>query len=172
MLRVIPLDLDEANAAVSAWHRHHEPVRGHRWSLGCVDDAGVLHGAAIAGRPLARALPLRAVLEVARCSTDGYRNACSILYAACARAGRAQGYEFAQTYILDEESGVSLLAAGWEPAYTTRVRGQWVHAGRPRRDDGPEAAKQLWWKRLNPPQPAELTLPSGGDEPPTLFAAL
>lgn len=169
MLRVVPLDLDEANAAVAAWHRHHEPVVGHRWSVGCVDDDGVLHGAAIAGRPLARALPDRAVLEVARCVTDGHPNACSILYAACARAARAQGYERAQTYILDEETGVSVLAAGWVPAYTTRIRGQWVHAGRPRRDDGPEAAKQLWFKELNHRQPGELTIPGDDGDVLSLF---
>lgn len=169
MIRVVPLDLDEANAMVAAHHRHHEPVRGHRWSIGVVDDAGVLHGAAIAGRPLARLLPDRAVLEVSRVVTDGTPNACSMLYAACARAGRAQGYEVAHTYILDEETGVSVLAAGWEPAYTTRVRGQWVHGGQPRRDDGPEAAKQLWFKRLNPPQPVELVVPVAADAPPSLF---
>ena len=31
--------------------RHHQPSQGHRFSLGVMDPSGVLHGAAIVGRP-------------------------------------------------------------------------------------------------------------------------
>ena len=33
-LRVIPLNLDEANMLVETLHRHHSPVVGHKFSLG------------------------------------------------------------------------------------------------------------------------------------------
>ena len=112
-LTVIPLELKEANAFVAKLHRHHKPVVGHRFSIGCVDDGGILRGAAIVGRPVARlAGHPRDVLEVTRLCTDGTHNACSILYAAAAKAGKALGYKRIQTYTLPIEGGASLRAAG------------------------------------------------------------
>ena len=114
-LFVVPLELSEANAFVERHHRHHSSAQGHRFSLGVIDPAGNLHGACIVGRPVARlAGSPRDVLEVTRLVTDGTKNACSILYAAAARAGRAMGYLRIQTYILDSEPGTSLDAAGWD----------------------------------------------------------
>ena len=113
-LRVVPLELTEANATVAAWHRHHKPVQGHRFSLGVIDDEDQIRGAVIIGRPVARlAGHPRQVLEVTRLVTDGSPNACSMLYAAAARAGKAMGFARIQTYILEEEEGVTLRAAGW-----------------------------------------------------------
>ena len=114
-LRVIPLELVEANALVRRWHRHHQPCQGHRFSIGVVNECGELVGAIIVGRPVARlAGSPRQVLEVTRLVTDGTPNACSILYGAAARAGKAMGYQRIQTYILDYETGISLLASGWQ----------------------------------------------------------
>lgn len=113
-LRVVPVELDEANALVTALHRHHQPAVGHRFSIGCVTADGTLVGAAIVGRPVARlAGTPRAVLEVVRLVTDGTPNACSMLYAAAARAGKALGFERIQTYVLASEPGTSLKASGW-----------------------------------------------------------
>ena len=39
------IELKEANAFVSLRHRHHKPVAGHRFSLGCYHD-GTLCGVA------------------------------------------------------------------------------------------------------------------------------
>lgn len=94
---VVPLSLADANALVSAWHRHSKPVRGHRFSIGA-HDGDHLVGAAIVGRPRARALPASEVVEVLRLVTDGTPNACSFLYGASARAARALGYRLAITY--------------------------------------------------------------------------
>ena len=114
-LSVIPIELSDANTAISAWHRHHQPCVGHRFSIGVVDDAGVLHGAAVVGRPVARlAGDPSQVLEVTRLVSNGTRNVCSMLYSAAARAGRELGFLRIQTYILaDEETGISLKASGW-----------------------------------------------------------
>jgi hypothetical protein len=148
-LHVVPLELAEANRLVAQWHRHHQPSQGHRFSLGVIDNDGGLHGAAIVGRPVARlAGSPRDVLEVVRLVTDGTPNACSILYAAAARAGLAMGYRSIQTYILDDEPGVTLTAAAWTldgPA----GGGQWKHTdGRARRTDQPTGLKARWSKRL------------------------
>ena len=113
-LRVIPVELVEANAFVAAMHRHHKPCVGHRFSIGCISDDGLLVGVAIVGRPVARlAGSPREILEVSRLATDGTPNACSVLYAAAARAGKAMGYKRIQTYTLPAEGGASLRATGW-----------------------------------------------------------
>ncbi len=148
-LYVIQLELSEANALVEQWHRHHKRAQGHRFSLGVIDGAGELHGAAIVGRAVARlAGHPRDVLEVVRLVTDGTPNACSILYAAAARAGAAMGYRRIQTYIMDAEPGTSLRAAGWTDEGTAGG-GTWKHTdGRPRRQDQPTGPKVRWAKML------------------------
>lgn len=149
-LQIVSLDLDEANELVANWHRHHEPVVGHRFSIGALDTDRVrLVGAAIVGRPVARLVNHRRVLEVTRLVTDGHKNACSFLYAASARVGRELGYEKIQTYILDEETGVSLLAAGWTCEGVGFGGGDGWQNREGRRDDQPTNPKQRWFKMLN-----------------------
>lgn len=163
-LHTVPLELTEANAFVTLHHRHHKPSQGHRFSLGCVDKDGTLHGAAIVGRPVARlAGSPRDVLEVVRLVTDGTPNACSILYAAAARVGRALGFLRIQTYVLGTELGTSLLASGWH--YNGEAGGgQWKHTdGKPRRTDQPTELKGRWSKDLAE-RPALLTIPDVPDE--------
>ena len=113
MLDICPISLAEANAFVAEHHRHHKPVVGHKFSIGCTDGEKIV-GVAIVGRPVARYLDDGWTLEVNRCCTDGTRNACSMLYAAAWRAARAMGYHKLITYILDTEPGTSLKAAGWK----------------------------------------------------------
>lgn len=149
-MRVIPLTLDRANALVAEWHRHHKPARGHRYSLGLVDDVGALRGAAIVGRPVARQVDQHSVAEVTRLVTDGIPNGCSILYGAAARVARAMGFERIQTYILAEEPGVTLRAAGWTLDHVT-LGGRWSYGRRPGNDDHPTGPKQRWSRTLNPP---------------------
>lgn len=91
-IEICPITLREANAYVEQHHRHHKPVVGHKFSIGCSDGDKIV-GVAIIGRPVARHLDDGWTLEVTRCCTDGTRNACSILYAAAWRAARAMGYK-------------------------------------------------------------------------------
>src|SRR4051812_40014079 len=107
-MRVKPLTLKQANELVAELHRHHKPVVGHRFSIGIEDDDGVLHGAAICGRPVARMTDQNRVLEVTRLVTDGTKNGCSMLYAASARTAQAMGFDRIQTFILESEPGTSL----------------------------------------------------------------
>ena len=164
-LFVIPIELEEANATVDAWHRHHAPCQGHRFSLGVVDEQGKLHGACIIGRPVARlAGEPRKVLEVTRLVTDGTYNCCSMLYSAAARAGKEMGFEKIQTYILsDEETGTSLKASGWR-SEGIAGGGQWKHTdGKPRRTDQPISKKIKWSKVLNENKPSLTFVPKFSD---------
>lgn len=146
-MRLVHVELKEANEFVGLLHRHHKPVTGHRFSLGCKDTE--LRGVAIVGRPVGGQHQYD-WLEVTRLCTDGTRNACSFLYQAAARAGKALGYARIQTYILREETGISLKASGWTFDRMSHPAG-WHH-------DGPRAArivedhlmdrKQLWFRDL------------------------
>lgn len=113
MLEITPLTLKEANNFVQRHHRHHKPTAGHKFSLG-VRKEGKLVGVAICGRPVSRILDDGYTLEVNRMCTDGTKNACSILYGAAYRVAKAMGYHKVLTYILEDESGTSLKAAGYE----------------------------------------------------------
>lgn len=148
-LFVYPLTLKQANDLVAQLHRHHKPAVGHRFSLGVRDDQGTPHGACIVGRPVARMTDQYAVAEVTRLVTDGTKNACSMLYAAAARACKAMGFQRIQTFILDSELGTSLKASGWTLDGVT-CGGDWnVPSRGGRRVDQPQCAKQRWCKVLN-----------------------
>lgn len=124
MLTLKPVSLADANSFVALHHRHHRPVRGHKYSLGCMAD-GQLVGVAITGRPVSRYLDDGLTLEVNRLCTDGTKNACSFLYGAAARAAKAMGYRKIITYILD---------MGTSRTSTIRSVGSWMMK-RPRWSD-------------------------------------
>jgi hypothetical protein len=144
-LKLIRVELKEANAFVEQYHRHHFAVVGHLFSLGAVLDDQVV-GVAIVGRPISRMRDDGETLEVTRLCTNGTPNACSFLYGAAARAAFALGYSRIGTYLLHTESGVSLRAAGWK-LINQRQRGySWSRAGRPRIDKYPMQKKLLFEK--------------------------
>lgn len=151
-LRIVPLSLAEANWFVRHLHRHHPPAKGHKFNMGVVDDAGELRGAAIIGRPLSRLLDTGRALEVLRVATDGCANACSCLYGAAARAGRVLGYERVYTYILADEPGTSLRAAGWTLDKERAGGRPWNMPGRSRTDVVPVSYKQRWVVDLTIPR--------------------
>ena len=129
MLELTPVSLAQANEFVEKHHRHHKGVRGHKFSIGCSLD-GELVGVVIVGRPVSRYLDDGNTLEVNRLCTTGVKNACSILYAASARAAKAMGYMKIITYILESENGGSLRASGWK--CVGRAGGkQWTGARKP-----------------------------------------
>ena len=138
-LHAVPVDLREANAFVSAFHRHNGPTRGWRFGVGCSDGARLV-GVAIVGRPVARALQNGVTAEVLRCCVTeaAPKGANSFLYACCWRAWKAMGGQRLITYTLQAESGASLRGAGWRvvaelaadnPAkWQNRGRGRQWHA--------------------------------------------
>lgn len=130
-MTIKPISLKDANAYVIANHRHHDKVQGHKFSIACYDKEK-LCGVAIVGRPVSRYLDNGRTLEVIRLCNDGTRNACSILYARCARVAKELGYEKIITYILESESGISLKASGWELEQESAGGGEWNCKSRPR----------------------------------------
>ena len=109
---------------------------------------GRLCAVAIVGRPVSRYLDDGFTLEVNRLCSDGTKNACSILYAAAARAARAMGYRKIITYTLDTESGASLRAAGWTNAGLAGGKA-WTGSRRPAQPLYPAQMKYRYEKRLN-----------------------
>lgn len=148
-ITAVPLTLKQANDLVAELHRHHKPAQGHRFSIGA-KAGGKLVGAAIVGRPVARAVSQYEVCEVTGLVTDGTENACSFLYGVCARVAKEMGFTKIQTYILEDESGTSLRAAGWQLEGRT-AGGDWNHSAQyagKRRTDQPMVPKQRWSKVL------------------------
>lgn len=142
-LHIVPITLAEANEFVRRHHRHHKPVTGHKFSIAVSDESGTIRGVVIAGRPVARALDDGLTLEVTRCCTDGFPNACSALYAAAWKATKALGYRKIGTYILSTEPGTSLRAAGWR-LIGQAGGGSWNCPSRPRVDMHPTQTKLRW----------------------------
>ena len=145
-LKLFPATLKQANEMIANLHRHHKRVVGHRFSIGCQDS--VVHGIAVVGRPVAREVPQYSVAEVTRLVTDGTPHVCSMLYAACARAAKAMGYAIIQTSILETESGISLIAAGWKFDHNIKGRDWNCPSRSGRRTDQPMCDKQVWIKEL------------------------
>lgn len=144
-LEIQPITFREARAFIDEHHRHHRPPQGHKFSIAVTDGIKVC-GVVVIGRPIARMLDDKETAEVTRCCTDGTKNACSMLYGAAWRAARAMGYKRIITYTLAEESGTSLLAAGWTKV--SEVKGQtWSRPSRLRTDKHPTVDKILWEKR-------------------------
>ncbi|WP_449061735.1 XF1762 family protein, partial [Planomonospora algeriensis] len=127
----MPVTFAQAAAFVGDHHRHTRPPVGHKFSIGAA-TGGRLVGVAVVGRPVARHFDTGTALEVTRLATDGTRNACSLLYGAAWRAGRALGYTRMITYTRADEPGTSLRAAGWEPIAVRPPRAGWSCPARPR----------------------------------------
>lgn len=140
------VSLEEANAFVSAHHRHHRPVIGHVFSIGAA-EGGRICGIAIVGRPVSRMRDDGVTAEVTRLCTDGTKDSCSFLYGAASRAAFAVGFKRIGTYILASEGGVSLKASGWRLIGEVRGR-SWSCPSRPRIDAHPLQDKLLFERAL------------------------
>lgn len=144
-LRIVPVTFAEACEFVASWHRHHEPPRGHKFSIG-VADGDILVGVAMVGRPVARQFDDGCTLEVNRTATDGTPNANSMLYGAAWRATKALGFTRLITYTQAGESGASLRAAGWTVIAERRPRPGWSVPSRPRIDRATGHIQRTLWE--------------------------
>lgn len=162
-MRIVPIHFAEANSFVVNTHRHHGRVVGYKFAVSVQAEKGmdipwngpIIHGVAICGRPVARNSDDGETLEVVRLSTDGTKNVCSMLYAACARIAREMGYRRILTFTLESEPGTSLKASGWKLDGTTPGK-SWSVPSRPRIDKHPTVPKKRWVLQLQPQaHPAE-----------------
>jgi hypothetical protein len=115
---IVPVTLKAARRFVALHHRHHRPPTGGLFAVGLGDP---LVAVAIVGVASARGFAPPTPVEVTRlCSTAPVEvNASSRLYAACAAAALAIGYQRVITYTRADEPGTSLRAANFRP--TARV---------------------------------------------------
>jgi hypothetical protein len=153
-LQLVDVTFAEMKSFVAAHHRHCKPPRGWRFGKG-VANGDTLVGVVSVGRPVARALDQKRIVEVNRLCVDPTLasplvwNASSMLYGWAAREGRKQGAERIITYTLAEEAGTTLRAAGWRPDHLTRPRKGWSSPARPRDPAGtPNGAKLRWHRQL------------------------
>lgn len=147
-LRLVPVAFADACEFVAAWHRHHQPPIGHKFSVGVADENGLLRGVAMVGRPVARHYDDGLTLEVNRTATDGTENANSMLYGAAWRASKALGYQRLITYTQAGESGSSLRAAGWSVVAERSERKGWTTPSRPRDDRGVDGIQRTLWEAV------------------------
>jgi hypothetical protein len=150
--RICPVSLKEAQRFVLEHHRHNDPARWHKFSVG-LEENGRLIGVVTAGRPIARANDDGYTLEITRCCViEGNPNASSKLYAAALKIARAMGYRRALTYSLPEESGASLKAVGFKyDGMTKYYPNGWDMPGRPRKkpERYPNCPKIRWVMAFN-----------------------
>ncbi len=158
-IKALPIELKTANAFVENLHRHHVPVHRDKFRLAC-EENGVIHGVIQCGRPVSRHLDDGETIEVVRCCTDGFPNACSFLYSRAARIAKEMGYKKIITYILNSEHGTSLKASGWHCEAENVGGVDWNVPSRPRSAEieqmslfpqkrkYPSEKKQRWAKNL------------------------
>lgn len=147
-LHLVPIGFRDACGFVAMHHRHHQPPAGCKFCVGVADDACLLHGVAIVGRPVARSLDDGMTLEVTRTATDGTANANSMLYGAARRACFALGYRRLVTYTQQGETGASLRAAGWRVIAERPARPGWDMPSRPRADRGVDGIPRTLWEAV------------------------
>lgn len=147
-LRLVPVNRDVACRYVAAWHRHNRPPVGYKFAIGAADDDDVLRAVVVVSRPVARHYDDGLTLEVIRTTTDGARNANSLLYGAAARATFALGYRRLITYTRADESGASLRGAGWHVIAQRRPRTNWSRPSRPRGEHGEAHIPRTLWEAV------------------------
>jgi hypothetical protein len=145
-LHLVPVSQRVAHDCVTRWHRHNAAPRGDLFRVGAATEDGTLVAVGIAGRPVARNYDDGKTVEVTRVSSDGTRNATSMLYAALTRAAFALGYTRVITYTQANESGASLRAAGWRVLAKREATPGWDRASRPRDDAKYESTERTLWE--------------------------
>lgn len=147
-LHLVPISQAQANEHVAAWHRHNNPVVGSVFQVGVADDEGTLRAVAFGGRPVARHYDDGQTLEVTRVASDGTRNACSMLYGACARAAFALGYTRIITYTQGDEPGSSVRASGYRLVASRPPRKGWSTPSRPERNAAYRSVQRQLWEKV------------------------
>lgn len=135
-----------AQGLIADVHRHLKKVQGGLFAA-CVMDGDDTVGVGLAANP-ARVWQGTGRFVIARVAVmEGHPNACSMLYGALCRAGKALGYREAWTYTLPDEPGTSLRAAGFEYMGMTKAE-EWDREKRPRAAAVNGEQKKRWRRRL------------------------
>ena len=126
----VKLSLHEAQSFVADNHRHSEPLKRHKFSIGAVDykdsnsigfDINSLLGVATVDVPSSKWNRRRDHVEIRRLCTKGGKDVASFLLGKAKAACFAMGYKCVITYTRPHESGTSLKASGfWMQKATIR----------------------------------------------------
>jgi hypothetical protein len=149
-LEIRPIGLEAAKRFVDKHHAHCKAPVTARFQA-AIYNGRTLLGVALVGNPVAPALNGRGILEVNRLcirrdTAAALRwNACSQLYAWCARTAAQKGWTKIITYTRIDEDGISLKAAGWEQ--DCRVRGRGWHSGRRARSNKNSWIDKIRWSK-------------------------
>lgn len=144
-MKTRPFTIKAARAWVREVHRHLKIVNGGRFAVAAEHDGKVVGVGIVGNGP--RVWEGTTKMVITRVATDGTRNACSLIYGALCRAGRALGYTEAWTYTLPEESGTSLRASGFEDMGITEG-GEHHRESRPRKPAVRPEPKRRWRRVL------------------------
>ena len=158
----IPIELKDAQAYINQYHRHHQAAHRDKFRIAASNDGKDIIGVIQVGRPVSRVLDDGHTLEVLRLCTTGDRYVCSFLYSRAARIAKEMGYAKIITYILEQERGTSLKAAGWVLEVDGVGGSDWNVPSRPREVFATQLSlfpekqkypigekKQRWGKKLN-----------------------
>lgn len=146
-MKIAPCTVAEAKRIVWALHRHLPNIQGGLFAAKCIADDGHVIGVAVVGNP-PRVWQGTGRVVISRVATDGYENACSMLYGAMCRAAKALGYREAWTYTLPNEPGTSLRAAGFMDMGMTDG-GEWDRPSRRRKAAEHPERKRRWLRILS-----------------------
>lgn len=122
ILTNVKLSLQEAQSFVAENHRHSEPLKRHKFSIGAVDykdsnaigfDVNSLLGIATVDVPSSKWNRRRDHVEIRRLCTKGQKDVASFLLGKAKSACFAMGYKCVITYTRPHESGISLKASGF-----------------------------------------------------------
>ena len=143
MIEIVPIVQRQARKWVNDTHRHLKAPRGDLYRTSLVAH-GNLVAVGIAGRPC-RTLQDGRTAEILRIASlaEVDVNACTRLYGALVRAGRALGYRRHVTYTLKDEPGTSLRAANFEDDGLTEG-GEWDRPSRKRSKARQSGPKRRW----------------------------
>lgn len=149
-LRVVPVTIKAAAKWVVATHRHLKRFNGGRFAVGVADATGALRGVGVVGNG-PQVWEGTGRMIITRVATDGFPNACSMLYGALCRAGKNLGYIEAWTYTMpsEGETGASLKAAGFtDMGLTKGGEHDRPNIGRRRAKAENANPKRRWVRRL------------------------
>ena len=154
-LTIEPITQQLAKKFIRATHDFGTTPAGWKWGLSAY-NANQLIGVAWCGRPVGRYTDGINRIEVSRLSVDRNLpakglawNACSQLYGAAAKKAKKEGFDTIQTYITEEETGVTLKAAGWLRTGITKGGSRAGQRSRSRTDAAPTCPKFRYEKPLN-----------------------
>ena len=137
-LRLETIGRTQAQAWIKAHHRHNEAPSCSRFNL-AIYNGTELVAVMMVGNPVARLtmqnhpdwLEVNRVCVAADLPSWVVWNACSMLYGAAVREAKARGFKRVITYTREDETGGTLVAAGWTQTHRTKLdKRNWERKGR------------------------------------------